>query len=139
MAAYVDYTYYSTTYLGTAIVSADFPRLALWASAQIDALTFDRTAAIVTAATDTATIAKIKMATCAAAEELQRQDANGGADAIQSESTGQNSVSYSVASSKMLTNTQKLQREAALYLGSTGLMFRGFSDGEYGGTVDDNQ
>ena len=135
MAAYVDYTFYSTTYLGTAIASPDFARLALRASAQIDALTFDRAAA----ETDSAVVTKIKNATCAVAEELQRQEANSGVDGIQSESTGQNSISYSAASSKMRTNTQKLTDEAGLYLGSSGLMFRGFADDEYGCTTDDNE
>jgi hypothetical protein len=132
MASYVDYTYYSTTYLGTAIASPDFARLALRASAQIDALTFDRTAPVVTAATDTATIDKIKMACCAVAEELQVQDAAGdSAGGIQSESIGSNSVSYAVGALATLTHDQKLQRVARLYLGNTGLMFRGFASGEY--------
>jgi len=69
MTAYTDSTYYTGTYLGNVIASADFPRLALRASAVIDQVTFGRASAIVTAATDTATIALIKMATCAVAVE----------------------------------------------------------------------
>ena len=127
MASYVDFTYYSATYLGTAIVSADFARLALRASATIDNLTFERAAA----ETDVARIDKIKMATCAVAEELQRQDQAGGADGIQSESVGVNSVTYSANSSKQLTNETRQSKAAKLYLSSTGLMFRGFANGEY--------
>lgn len=133
--AYVDYTYYTTTYLGEAISAADFPRLALRASATIDNLTFDRAAPIVTVATDTATIDKIKMATCAVAEELQKQDQAGGADGIQSESVGVNSVTYSANSSKQLTNETRQSKAAKLYLASTGLMFRGFANGEYSSDV----
>lgn len=131
MAAYADFTYYSATYLGTAIASADFARLALRASATIDNLTFDRAAPIVTAAAETATIDKIKMATCAVAEELQKQDQADGADGIQSESVGSYSVSYAENSGKRLTNETKQSKAAKLYLSSTGLMFRGFANGEY--------
>ena len=70
MAAYADYTYYPGTFLGTAIASTVFPRLALRASLMIDRLTFTRAAPVITANTDTATIDLIKMATCAVAEVL---------------------------------------------------------------------
>ncbi len=136
MATYADYTYYTTTYLGSAIASGDYARLALRASAWIDRLTFQRTAAIVTAGTDTATIALIKNATCAVAEEIQNTEANGGTDAIRSESIGQNSVSYADTSSKMNTAGETYMQTAALYLGSTGLMFPGFAAGEYSGELD---
>ncbi|MBV5322614.1 MAG: hypothetical protein JZU60_02115 [Ilumatobacteraceae bacterium] len=136
MASYADFTYYTATYLGTAIVSADFARLALRASATIDNLTFDRAAPIVTAATDTATINKIKMATCALAEESQKEDLVDGVDGIQSESIGSNSVSYAENSGKRLTNEMKQSKAAKLYLSSTGLMFRGFASGEYSGDID---
>jgi hypothetical protein len=133
---YVTYQYYTDTYLGSVIASTLFAQLALRASAQIDVLTFNRTAAIIAAATDAATIDKIKMATCAVAEELQTQAANGNADGIQSESTGNNSVSYATNSVKMKSSVQKLADQASLYLSSTGLMFRGFASGEYGGDID---
>ena len=127
MASYVDFTYYSATYLGTAIVSADFPRLALRASATIDNLTFNRAAT----ETDVTTIDKIKMSTCAVAEELQKEDLADGVDGIQSESVGSNSVTYAENSGKRLTNEMKQSKAAKLYLSSTGLMFRGFASGEY--------
>jgi hypothetical protein len=130
--AYVTYTYYTTTYLGVAIASADFARYALRASAVIDRLTFDRAAL----ETDLATVDKIKMATCAVAEELQAEDLSGGADGIQSESVGASSVSYSVGSGKLLTNETKQSKAAKLYLASTGLMFKGFASGEYSGDAD---
>jgi hypothetical protein len=122
--AYATYSYYSATYLGTAITEANFARLALRASAWIDRLTFQR------AATETvvATVDLIKMATCAVAEEIQTVEADGSADGIQSEAIGQNSVTYATSSTKQLT--------AALYLGSTGLMFPGFASGEYSGDPD---
>lgn len=136
MTAYVDYTYYSATFLGTAIASTDFSRLALRATEQVDLLTFDRALPVITAATDTATITRIKNATCAVAEEIQRQEQNS-ADGIASESVGSYSVSFAPTSSKMLTNQNKITSAASTYLSSTGLMYKGFYSDEYGCTIDD--
>lgn len=124
MAAYVDYSYYTTVYLGAAIASAGFPRLARIASVHIDNLTYNRAAPIVTAATDTATIEKIKMATCAVAETLQELESSGGA--VQSESVGQASVSYFAPKSE----GARIAEAAKLYLGLTGLMYAGFTADE---------
>ncbi|RPJ29450.1 MAG: hypothetical protein EHM33_00965 [Chloroflexi bacterium] len=125
--AYTDYTYYTTTYLGTSIASADFARLALRASAVIDSITFGR------AATDTDNTDAIEMATCAVAEEYQRVELDGNADGIASESIGSNSVTYTENSAKQRTANEKYIASAAVYLGSTGLMFPGFAAGEYSG------
>ena len=128
MAPYADFAYYTSTFLGTAIAEADFPRLALHASAVIDQITFNRA----TAETDTDVIDKIKMAMCEVAEELQREDAADGADGITSESVGSYSVSFSAASSKQLTNQQRQSNAARLWLANTSLLYRGFAEGEYG-------
>lgn len=127
MAAYADFAFYTTDYLGTAIAEADFPQLALRASAVIDQLTYNRAAS----ETDEATIEKIQMANCAVAEEMQITVAQGGEDAIASESVGSHSVSYAENSTKRLTNDQRYYNAAYLYLSSTGLMFPGFMAGEY--------
>jgi hypothetical protein len=131
MTVYTDYTYYSGTFLGTAIASADFARLALRASEIIDQITFNRTAAIVLAATDTATIDLIKMATCAVAETYQTNEADGSGGGIKSESIGSNSVTYVDGAKATLSDMVRLSRAAVLYLDSTGLMYRGFASGEY--------
>ena len=128
--AYADFTYYSTSFLGTAIAEADFPRLALEASAVIDRITFGR------AATDTENTTAIKNAMCAVAEELLNQRNAGGADGIASESQGQYSVSYLANSSRSKTNLEKLSNAARLWLDGTFLMFAGFNAGEYGGSGD---
>jgi len=138
MAVYATYTQYTNTYLGTAIASADFARLALRASSEIDRVTFNRAAAIVTAGTDTATIALIVSATCSVAEQIQTNEAEGGSDGIQSEQIGSNSVTYAENSSKRFSNTKKIQDAARLYLESTELMFAGFASGEYGGELDED-
>lgn len=137
MTAYADYSYYTGTYLGTAITSPAFGALALRASAVIDQITFNRAAPIVAAAVETETIDLIKKAMCNVAEELQRQDAAGGADAVRSESVGSYSVTYADQSSAMRTNQDRLGDAANLWLANTGLLFRGFASGEYGGALSD--
>ena len=126
MAAYADFAYYNATYLGTAIDSSVFPRLALRASKVIDNLTFNRAAAYITDDTDTDTIDLIQMATCAVAEELYAEELNGGQDAIASEKVGQYMVTYSGNARAMMSNEQRQEAAARLYLGQSGLMFRGF-------------
>ncbi len=132
MTAYADYTYYSGTFLGTAITQSAFPALALRASAVIDEITFGR------AATDTDNETAIQNATCAVAEELQRQDAASGVDGIQSESQGRYSVSYAKGSSRMQSNQYKVEKAAKTWLANTFLMFPGFNADEYGSTLDDD-
>ncbi|MFM8321005.1 MAG: hypothetical protein ACKOC5_08840 [Chloroflexota bacterium] len=118
MAAYCDHTYYTGVFKGAAIAAADFPRLALRASEVIDQLTLDRAAAVVTAATDTATIDKIKLATCAVAEQIQIGEQGG---PVQSERVG----SYSVTYAAQHTQQQQLQAAVKRYLWNTGLLYRG--------------
>lgn len=125
--AYADFTFYEETYLGTAIAEADFPRLALEASAVIDRLTYDRAAAVVTAGTDADTIERIGLATCAVAEALQAQ-ANQ-RDGLTSERVGSYAVTYASPTSR----ARVFHTAAAIYLGGTPLLYRGFAAGEYGG------
>lgn len=129
--AYADYSYYTTTFLGTAIASSDFSRLALRASAVIDQITFGR------AADDTTNTNAIKNAMCAVAEEIQTQEAAGNVDGITSESQGRYSVSYAANSGKSKSNQYKLEAAAKVWLANTFLMFPGFNADEYGTTVDD--
>jgi len=134
MTVYADYTYYTTTYLGTLIASADFSALALRASAQVDQITYNRAAAEV----EVGTVDKIKMAMCAIADELQRQDSAGGADGITSEGVGTYKVSYRRGSYKTSSNQERIENAGKLYLASTFLLFPGFNAGEYGGGYTDN-
>ena len=132
MTAYADWTYYSGTFLGTAITQAAFPALALRASAVIDEITFGR------AATDTDNTTAIQNATCAVAEELQKQDALDGVDGIVSESQGRYSVAYGKNSQKTMSSQYKLEKAAKTWLANTYLMFAGFNADEYGSIVDDD-
>jgi hypothetical protein len=139
MATYADYTFYTGTYLGTAIASSEFSRLALRASAYIDRVTFDRAAAIITANTPAASVTAIQNATCAIAEELQKSEAAGGVDGITSERVGNYSVTMRENSTSAMSLDQKISEAAKLYLRNTGLMFQGFASGEYGGSVDEDE
>ena len=146
MAVYCDYTYYSVTYLGTAIAPADFPRLEMRAQAIIDQLTYGRAAyemgdgitppnpdvdqinpidTQIPTAPDPATQDLIKMAVCAVADEFQRLDRASGNQEIASEHVGNNSVSYVANKTQMLSDDAKFKRAAKLYLGATGLMRQG--------------
>lgn len=133
MTAYADWTFYSGTFLGTAITEAAFPALALRASAVIDEITFGR------AATEVTYLTNVKNAMCAVAEELQRQDAASSVDGIASESQGRYSVSYLKTSERSKSNKQKQLDSARTYLANTFLLFAGFNAGEYGAeTADDS-
>ena len=125
MAAYVDFTFYTEEFLGTTIPEADFPKLALDASMLLDSYTFDRIPAVIEANTDANLIFKIKMSTCAIAEELYDIQVNGEErGSIASETVGAHSVTYAAGGGR--TDAQKPYDVAVTYLGSTGLMYRGF-------------
>ena len=122
--AYTNYAYYTGTFLGIAIASTDFPRLELRARSIIDLITNQQAAAIITAGTDTAKVDAIKMAICAAAEELSTQESNQGRGTVASESTGRHSISYANPESAH-SNRQRVINAASLYLESTDLLYRG--------------
>lgn len=131
MSAYVDYTYYTGTYFGTLIASSDFSHIALIASALVDEMTQQRVLAIITAGTDTATIDKIKMATCSVADEMYKIQQDGGESGFSSEGVGGNSVNYNQNAVKTLSAKSRYNRAGKLFLGATGLMYPGFLEGEY--------
>jgi hypothetical protein len=130
MAVYADYAFYSTSFLGTAIESSNFPRLALRASRIIDQVTFGRANSVITENTDADTIELIKMATCAVAEEMFAEEQSGNLDGVTSERVGSYSVTFGAGSKNAMSNEEKQERAARLYLGFTGLMFKGFTDEE---------
>ncbi len=134
--AYADYEYYITAYLGTAIREADFPRLAMRASAFIDYATMGRAA-------KHADLDAVKLACCALADDYQtietaRTLANkslstaadsGEAGELQSQSVGSWSKSYRSGGSsakEALSATESAQAAlmatAQMYLAGTGLL-----------------
>ena len=93
MAAYADFIFYTDTYGGTAIASADFSTLAIRASHQIDFLTFDRAAEVISDDDDVDLVEAVQLATCAVAEVLYEIQ-NGAQTGIKSESVGSHAVTF---------------------------------------------
>ena len=137
--AYADYEYYKDTYLGTAIMASDFPRLSLRASSFLDYYTQGRAA-------QNQELEALKMACCAVAEQYQSIDlaskaalnalqnsVNAGeAGELQSQSVGSWSKTYrSGGESAQQATTAAQAAQASLasvvaqYLSGTGLLYRG--------------
>ncbi|MBX3046982.1 MAG: hypothetical protein KF698_08310 [Anaerolineales bacterium] len=130
MAAYADYDFYTDVYLGAAIAEEAFDALALRASEVIDAMTFQRAANV--PEEDEATRILLGKACCAAAEVLNMAQQAGGVVGVQAERLGNYSVTYAASSDKQLSTSQQVELAVSKYLLGTGLMFRGFYEGEYG-------
>lgn len=122
MTAYADYAYYRDSFHGSAVSEADFPGLAVKASAFIDRLTFNRlrSADIIPD--------EAMMATCAVAERIQAMVKSGAMSvnaAVKSENNDGYSVSYNdlgLIRAQLYTDYE----DAALpYLHGTGLMYAG--------------
>ena len=126
MAAFIDLEYYINDYKGVAVPADSFYRYADRATAAVEFHTFERAGVIVTANTDTATITKIKMATCAAADALYNADLQANGGSIASEKVGDYSVNYAVSPDTALTVNAKVSNAMREYLAFTGLLFRGF-------------
>lgn len=120
MAVYATYEFYVTQYLGTAIAQADFDRLAKKSSAFIDQATYGRAAVVV----DEDVLAKLSMATCAVADEMQKLETSGGP--IQSERVGNLSVTYA----QTISPAKSMANAAKTYLWDTDLLYRGLNADE---------
>lgn len=114
---YADYNYYRTEYMGHVIAEVDFPRLALRASEYIDAYTWGNVAKLDVVPTE------VKKAVCAIAEKLCNYNSSSTTAKVTSESVGSYSVTYDTTSSKTLE--QDIGLSLKLYLGNTGLLYRG--------------
>ena len=121
MTVYVDFEYYENNYGGTAVSSALFHGHAVRASRMIDRLTFGRAAEAIDDETYTE---PIKLATCAVIDSIQ--EINTRAGQIASEKVGPHSVVYTTTPNSLLSDEARMSQAAKRYLGSTGLMYRGF-------------
>ncbi len=112
---YADYDFYTQDYLGTIADETTFKRLALSASAFLDAITFgniDKTQDI---------RGEVKFAMCAVVDV--KQDYATGKRGVQSESAGKVSVTYAGAADR--TEETDCYKAAYEFLANTGLLFRG--------------
>lgn len=108
---YADYEYYKVTYHGS-LPEEDFDRLSRQASAYLNRVTFGRITGEWTANE------AVKDACCAVAEELYRDDH----PVLASQTVGSWSQTYAVGQSSAKV---RLYEAVGLYLGHTGLMYRG--------------
>lgn len=113
---YAEYEYYKGSYYGTMAVE-DFMRLSRQASAYLDNVCFGRIADV----TDEAIMAKVKDACCAVADVYLLNEQGGG---VAAETNDGISVTY-VNGTGSKTDDQRLRQAALMYLGHTGLMYRG--------------
>ena len=110
--AYADYSFYQNR--GGQMSASDFLIYSEKASDYIDYITFDR------AKTYKDTENRLKKCCCALADEMKKSDNISGKS---SESIGSYSVSFSDTSDEALR--KRLAKICAIYIGSTGLMYRG--------------
>ena len=114
---YADFSYYKDTYCGE-MAEGDFKRLSRSASAYLDSVTLDRIAAV----TDEKIMEEVKEACCAVADVLLQKEQR---DGIAAESNDGVSVTYATYASETNANERRLYQAAVLYLGNTGLLYRG--------------
>ena len=113
---YADYEYYKGSFYGT-MAEEDFRRLSRQASAYLDFVCFDRIQTV----TDEIIMGKGKDACCAVADTYLLNEQGGG---IAAETNDGISVTY-VNGTGSKTDEQRLYDAALIYLGHTGLMYRG--------------
>lgn len=113
-----DYKFYTETYHGK-MEQAEFYRMAVLSSAYLDELTMGRTSGTLTADVEECA----KLAFCAVADAYLLNEQGGG---IASETNDGVSVTYVAGiSNSTKTEGRRLYEAAALFLGPTGLLYRG--------------
>lgn len=117
---YADYQYYKDFFKGKLIPAEDFDHAAILATQYINNVTFGRIGSNVT---DT-----VKNACCAAAEiyyQCDMSEAALEAAGKSAEKTGDYSVTYAKSDFSYNSRDKQLSKAVKLWLGSTGLMYRG--------------
>lgn len=114
----VDYEFYKSSYHGNKISETAWPAFSRDAAAYVDKITFGRASADELNETRKQAC---QMAICAAAEELQTQDAGG---VVASASNDGYSETYITANQ---TPGQRLRAAVGIWLDNTGLLYRGAS------------
>lgn len=118
---YADYNFYLTEYFGSLIPEAAYIEQAREATAYIDYITHNR---IVMEDLPEKVQSKVKMAACAIAEICYRQMTDE-TPAVSSESVGNHSKSYAVATKSFADRQLEKMVQAKTYLHGTGLMYGG--------------
>ena len=113
----VDYQFYKDIFHGQ-MSEADFSRLSVYAAAYLDDATMCRTAGPL----PEATMQRAKMALCAVTDAYLLNEQGGG---IASETNDGISVTYVAGVGAAKSEGRRLYEAAALFLGNTGLLYRG--------------
>jgi hypothetical protein len=100
------------------MTEADFTRLSVYATAYLDELTMGRTAGTLPEETEE----RAKKALCAVTDAYKLNEQGGG---VASETNDGISVTYIAGISNSKTDGRRLYEAAALFLGPTGLLYRG--------------
>lgn len=113
----VDYKFYTGTFRGQA-AQQDFERMSVKASAYLDRVTSNQ----ITEVLPEAMADRVRLALCEVVDAYLLNEAGGG---VASENNDGISVTYVAGVSNAKTEAQRLREAAALYLGGTGLLYRG--------------
>ena len=117
--AYVDFTYYSTSFGGTTIPEADFLKLERQARTFLNNITFNRL-------TGESAIITNEVKDCICEMMECKYNLDNSENTIASETVDSHSVTYAVDKNAIEeTEQQKLYRIAKLYLSNTNLLYRG--------------
>lgn len=116
---FADYRYYKDQFRGSLIPEAEFEYRAARASEYLDRVTFGRISEEIMGS-DTAAALSIRSCCWAIAEADHSYEKNAGKT---SEKIGSYSVSYAESSDEIRDNSRN--KLADMYLGNTGLLFRG--------------
>jgi hypothetical protein len=130
--AYIDFTYYQTTFGGTTIPETDFLRYERKARIALDNFTFDRLKKDSTLIDDLVRDCMCEM--MEKAYSIEQEEAATEGKLIASESVDGHSVTYAISDSeknlvdKSKATKIKLYNITKEYLGNTGLMYRGLDN-----------
>ena len=113
----VDYDFYLNTFHGR-VSNADFSRLMVYASAYLE----ERTMGRINDDLPEETVQKVKLALCAVVDAYHQNEKVGGKAA---ETNDGISVTYAVGTATSKSESRRLYDAAALFLGPTGLLYRG--------------
>lgn len=118
--AFADYNYYIEVYKGASLTENDFPMLAERASDYLTYITYGRV-------TDGD---NVKRAVCALAEAYEvifkaQSMASSDSGEIASQTVGSYSVTYRSSADLAQSQRKELYKIAQMYLGNTGLLYRG--------------
>ena len=114
---YADWAFYTGVYGGTLIPQTEYSSIALWADEYVDNLTLYQIDT-----TNEAQMRQVKLASCAVADVVFRQETAESGGVVASESVGNHSISYLAMAKNDAQRQLEMLRAARLFLARTGLV-----------------